>query len=221
MRLPRLHRRRRQTVAPPARSTTCWNPTMRCSAPPAGPRRFVADLPSDESRERLSAAYLEEARRAARQGRRVTTVESGGRKGIGKGPLIASAVLTVAVAGGAAFTVMRGKQEAQGDDFARLDPAAPLSRRRRRCRDRRCPVRRARRGRRGPCADRTGPRRPSGTRCSRCHAARITCRQTAAAAAAAPAVTLDQAVRDGDPVALHDYALELLQSARKRAACNS
>jgi localization factor PodJL len=96
---------------------------------PAGPPAsgFVADLPSDESRERLSATYLEEARRAARQGRRVTTVESGGRKGIGKGPLIASAVLTVAVAGGAAFTVMRGKQEAQGDDFARLDPAAPLA----------------------------------------------------------------------------------------------
>ena len=62
-------------------------------APIAG--GFVADLPSDESRERLSPTYLEEARRAARQGRRVTTADSGGKKGIGKGPLIASAVLTV------------------------------------------------------------------------------------------------------------------------------
>jgi localization factor PodJL len=128
MRLPRLH------LPPPADlgAASSIDDLMEpddALLGPAGPPAsgFVADLPSDESRERLSATYLEEARRAARQGRRVTTVESGGRKGIGKGPLIASAVLTVAVAGGAAFTVMRGKQEAQGDDFARLDPAAPLA----------------------------------------------------------------------------------------------
>ena len=186
---------------------------------PAGPPAsgFVADLPSDESRERLSATYLEEARRAARQGRRVTTVESGGRKGIGKGPLIASAVLTVAVAGGAAFTVMRGKQEAQGDDFARLDPAAPLA----------------------PAADAAAtdevlfaepaeavadpalletdpagllePAAPAATP----PASPAAKPAAAAATPAAPAVTLDQAVRDGDPVALHDYALELLQSGEK------
>ncbi|MEZ6028916.1 MAG: peptidoglycan-binding protein [Hyphomonadaceae bacterium] len=190
-------------------------------APPSPPAAgFVADLPSDESRERLSAAYLEEARRAARQGRRVTASDSGGRKGIGKGPLIASAVLTVAVAGGAAFTVMRGKQEAQGDDFAKLDPAAPDA----------------------PAAD------PEATdsvlfseESAEADAADVAAGileaegeaeapaaapaaakpgkpAAAAAATPAPAITLDQAVRDGDPVALHDYALELLQSGEKTRA---
>lgn len=173
---------------------------------------FVADLPSDESRERLSAAYLEEARRAARQGRRVSASDSGSRKGLGKGPLIASAVLTVAVAGGAAFTVMRGKQDAQGDDFARLDPAAP---------DAPAAAPGATEGvlfadestalEADPASDILEPEvavaapAPATT-----PAATIT-----PAAAAAPAVTLEQAVRDGDPVALHDYALELLQSGEK------
>jgi localization factor PodJL len=180
--------------------------------PPAS--GFVADLPSDESRERLSATYLEEARRAARQGRRVTAVESGGRKGIGKGPLIASAVLTVAVAGGAAFTVMRGKQEAQGDDFARLDPAAPLA-----------PA--AEEGASDdvlfaepttidPAAHETDP---AGLLEPAAPVAAPAAKPGAAAPApAGPAITLDQAVRDGDPVALHDYALELLQSGEKTRA---
>ncbi len=170
---------------------------------------FVADLPSDESRERLSGSYLDEARRAARQGRRVSAVESSGRKGIGKGPLIASAVLTVAVAGGAAFTVMRGKQEAQGDDFARLDPAAPQA----------------------PAAD-TGaaegvlfaddaadpvlgdPALVETDPAPAIPAAAPAAPKPASAAATptAPAITLEQAVRDGDPVALHDYALELMQA---------
>lgn len=186
---------------------------------PAAPTAsgFVADLPSDESRERLSASYLEEARRAARQGRRVTAAESGGRKGIGKGPLIASAVLTVAVAGGAAFTVMRGKQEAQGDDFARLDPAAPLA-----------PAAEA-----GatddvlfaepaaaepgaPETDPAGLLEPAAPAAAGAPAATPAAKPGAAAATpTAPAITLDQAVRDGDPVALHDYALELLQSGEK------
>ncbi len=183
--------------------------------PPGPPAPgFVADLPSDESRERLSATYLEEARRAARQGRRVTTIETGGRKGIGKGPLIASAVLTVAVAGGAAFTVMRGKQDAQGDDFARLDPAA----------------------RQAPVADagatdavlfaEGGDAAAAPSMAEADPAAGILepatapaepqpVKPAAAAPAAAPALTLEQAVRDGDPVALHDYALELLQSGEK------
>ena len=172
---------------------------------------FVADLPSDESRERLSGAYLEEARRAARQGRRVSTSDSGGRKGIGKGPLIASAVLTVAVAGGAAFTVMRGKQEAQGDDFARLDPAAPDAAV--------APAGAAESvlfsegtteaAAIDPAADILEPDVAAPA------APAAATPATKPAAAPAPALTLEQAVRDGDPVALHDYAIELLQSGEK------
>lgn len=184
-------------------------------APMAG--GFVADLPSDESRERLSPTYLEEARRAARQGRRVITADSGGKKGIGKGPLIASAVLTVAVAGGAAFTVMRGKQDAQGDDFARLDPSAPEA-----------PAAAA-----GvseavlftedtadhaavdPAADILEPAAPVTAPAAAATAPATGKPAAAAPAVGAPAITLDQAVRDGDPVALHDYALELLQTGEK------
>jgi hypothetical protein len=95
--------------------------------PPPAAGEFVADLPSDDSREKLAPGYLEEARRAARQGRRIAPVTA--KKGIGKGPLIASGMLAVAVAGGAAFTVMRGKQEAQADDFAKQDPAPKPNRR--------------------------------------------------------------------------------------------
>lgn len=184
-------------------------------APTAG--GFVADLPADESRERLSPSYLEEARRAARQGRRVTTADSGGKKGIGKGPLIASAVLTVAVAGGAAFTVMRGKQDAQGDDFARLDPSAPEA-----------PAAAAGASEAvlftedtaddaavDPAADILEPDAPV-TAPAAAAAATATGKPAAATpAAGAPVITLDQAVRDGDPVALHDYALELLQTGEK------
>jgi localization factor PodJL len=174
---------------------------------------FVADLPSDESRERLSGAYLEEARRAARQGRRVSTSDSSGRKGIGKGPLIASAVLTVAVAGGAAFTVMRGKQEAQGDDFARLDPAAPDA-----------AVAAPGASEAVLFSEESGeavPADPASDLLEPEAAATVAppveapATKAAPTAAPAPAVTLEQAVRDGDPVALHDYAIELLQSGEK------
>ena len=42
--------------------------------PPPAAGEFVADLPSDDSREKLAPGYLEEARRAARQGRRIAPV---------------------------------------------------------------------------------------------------------------------------------------------------
>ena len=197
-------------------------------APPAG--EFVADLPSDDSREKLSASYLDEARRAARQGRRVAAPVTT-KKGISKGPLIASGMLAVAVAGGAAFTVMRGKQEARGDDFAKTDPAAPVDA-----------------AALPGAADEvlfndtheTGeagathasealsttdlfedaaakPANPTASPApSLAPGAKPTAASTpAAATAAAPAVTLADAVRNGDPVALHDYALELLQSGEK------
>jgi localization factor PodJL len=189
---------------------------------------FVADLPADDGRERLSASYLEEARRAARQGRRIDPAIGAGRKGIGKGPLIASAVLTVAVAGGAAFTVMRGKQEGQNEDFAKLDPATPAA-----------PL--------APAGasdavlfgeDHTDPGvdilAPHDEAATAPVAEPASLRPPAAPVAAAPAPTaktsagkasadsaplsLADAVRAGDPVALHDSALELLASGEKAKA---
>lgn len=175
---------------------------------------FVADLPSDDGRERLSTDYLEEARRAARQGRRVETASGSGRKGIGKGPLIASAVLTVAVAGGAAFTVMRGKQEAQGDDFAKLDPTAPVAST-------------AAAGaadavlfsETDPAADLLADEVPVETAIAEAATSGATTGQPApSASAAASPLTLSDAVRAGEPVALHDYALELLTTGEKTRA---
>ena len=177
---------------------------------------FVADLPADDGRERLSSDYLEEARRAARQGRRIDTNLGNGRRGIGKGPLIASAVLTVAVAGGAAFTVMRGKQEGQGEDFAKLDPSTPAAPEAasgasdsilfsEHAADPAAGVLAA-----DPhtAAPEPTPAAPAAT----APAAKP------AAAVADPPLTLEDAVRAGDPVALHDKALELLQAGDKTRA---
>jgi len=182
---------------------------------------FVADLPLDDGRERLSTDYLEEARRAARQGRRVDTAASSRRKGIGKGPLIASAVLTVAVAGGAAFTVMRGKQDAQGDDFAKLDPTVPdLAA---------APAGAAdavlfAEGDADPAAGLLADDMPVDTIVDTSVANPAKAAMPAAvpappaATTAAPPLTLSDAVRAGDPVALHDYALELLNTGEKARA---
>jgi localization factor PodJL len=185
---------------------------------------FVADPILDNlGADRPAPGYIEQARRAARENRNSGASNASGRKGIGKGPLIASAALAVAVAGGGAFTVMRGKQEAKGDDFAKLDPSAPVA------------------GQSNPDAAASvlfgdTPAQPQPN-----DAARLTTREpaaadlfdepakpgaklapaapTAAAAKAAPAeppvITLADAVRQGDPIALHDYALELLQSGEK------
>jgi localization factor PodJL len=186
------------------------------------PQMFVADLPAEDGRERLSANYLEEARRAARQGRRVDPSIGVGRRGIGKGPLIASAVLTVAVAGGAAFTVMRGKQEGQNEDFAKLDPASPAA-----------PLAPAGASdavlfgedHADPGADILEPHDATPV-APVIEAATATPTVAPAPATKAPAakaspaspVTLADAVRAGDPVALHDSALELLASGEKAKA---
>lgn len=179
--------------------------------PPPAAGEFVADLPSDDSREKLSASYLDEARRAARQGRRIAPVTA--KKGMGKGPLIASGVLAVAVAGGAAITVMRGKQEAQPDDFAKLDPSAPEA-----------PA--AAPGSADSVLFADGavatplatsdlfedtPAKPAA-------AAADPSKPAAAPIPAAPVLTVTDAVRSGDPVAMHDYALELLQNGDKARA---
>jgi len=185
-------------------------------APPPG-EGFVADLPLDDRRGRLSTDYLEEARRAARQGRRVETAVSSGRKGIGKGPLIASAVLTVAVAGGAAFTLMRGKQDAQGDDFAKLEPPAPE-------------VAAAPAGSpdtvlftdddTDPAAGLLADEIPAETTAANSANAvpPAPAPSSTVVATPAPPLTLSDAVRAGDPVALHDYALELLNTGEKTRA---
>jgi localization factor PodJL len=177
----------------------------------AGPTadESAADAAHEDKPEKFST-YLDEARRAARQGRPATATV---KKGIGKGPLIASGMLAVAVAGGAAFTVMRGKQEAKPEDFAKLDPAAPDQ----------------------PAAppgaadsmlfsEQTAADAAPSTPAAPSDLFEDPAPQPAAAApapaeAAAPAaVTLDEAVRNGDPVALHDRALELLQSGEKAKA---
>ncbi len=183
---------------------------------PAPTDTFTADLPSDDSREKLSAGYLEEARRAARQNRRAAAVPA--KKGMGKGPLIASGMLAVAVAGGAAFTVMRGKQEAQGDDFAKLDPAAPTETA----------------GTPGAADDVLFSEHtdestaalsatelfedgaaPAPAAAAAPAAPALRSEPVEAAPAAVSAISLSDAVRSGDPVALHDQALELLQGGEK------
>ncbi|MFT3724387.1 MAG: peptidoglycan-binding protein [Hyphomonadaceae bacterium] len=201
------------TAAPSAEAASNIDDLLEADADifsgPAPAGEFVADLPADDSREKLSGGYLEEARRAAREGRRFAPVTA--RKGIGKGPLIASGMLAVAVAGGAAFTVMRGKQEAKPDDFAKLDPSAPA-----------------------PAAAAPGAadsvlfnEHASDATAPVAGATDLfdeTAKPGAAPAAAAPppvasaGVTIEEAVRNGDPVALHDYALELLQAGEKQKA---
>jgi localization factor PodJL len=193
----------------------------------AKPSEFVADLPSDDNRSQPNATYIEAARRAAREGRRVDASASAPRKGIGKGPLIASAALAVAVAGGGAIAVMRGKQDAKPDDFAKLAPAAPTA---------------AAGNAEGAAADLFAPDTASHTEAPPTVASEAATAaelfgtppgapgKTPAAApgkapatapatpAPAPGVTLDDAVRSGDPVALHDKALELLQAGEKQRA---
>lgn len=178
--------------------------------PPPAAGEFVADLPADDSREKLAPNYLAEARRAAREGRRIVAPATA-KKGLGKGPIIASGMLAVAVAGGAAFTVMRGKQEAQPDDFAKLDPSAPVA-----------PA-----GADGAAEavlfhdESVAPAAAAPNALSANDLFEDAPAKPAAAApapAAAPALTLADAVRNGDPVALHDQALEYLQNGEKAKA---
>lgn len=97
-------------------------------APAAPANDFTAEFATEEAGDLRGAGYLAEARRAAMHGRRtplVAPTTAREKKGIGRGPLIASAALAVAVAGGGAWTVMRGKQEAATDTFTKLSPQAP------------------------------------------------------------------------------------------------
>ena len=181
---------------------------------------FVADPILDN----LGSApgYIEKARRAARENRHGHPAAA--RKGIGKGPLIASAALAVAVAGGGAMTVIRGKQEAKGNDFAKLDPSAPIAATSNP--DATASVLFGD----TPAAPQSTPakstlREPAASdlfeepaQAGKASPASAPTAAAAKAAPAAPLITLADAVRQGDPIALHDYALELLQTGEKTKA---
>src|SRR5690606_32383704 len=149
-------------------------------------------------------SYIETARRAARESRPASAAPAG-RRGLGKGPLIGATVLAVAVAGGGAMTMMRGKQDARPDDFAKLDPASPA-----------------------PAV--AAPGAADAVRCGDTQSRASSTTPTpedlfeptplpvAVPPAAQPRITLADAVREGDPVALHDHALELLQTGEKARA---
>lgn len=188
------------------------NDMVFADTPPQTGREFVGELPADDDRDRPSHAYLAEARKAARQGRRYESDSGNGRKGIGRGPLIASAALAVAVAGGGAWTVLRGKQDASADDFARLDPSSPE----------------AAAGDPEAAAAMLFPDSEDGAIVEPAREVLDTAEaaapvvQAGAAAVVTPEaseprpMTLAEAVLDGDAVALHDQALELLQAGDKQ-----
>jgi localization factor PodJL len=183
------------------------------SQPPAG--EFVADLPREESRDRPAPSYLDQARRAARQGHRVdiSAVTTSGRKGIGRGPLLAASALAVAVAGGGAWTVMRGKQEAAPDRFAKLSPQAPAP-----ADDDPAGAASVLFGDTPVDGEAAKPdlREPSaGDLFDEPATAPASPDPVVAAPPAAKTITLADAVANGDPVALHDQALELLQTGEK------
>ncbi len=73
--------------------------------------------------------YISRARAAAKNGNKFTpTPKSSDRKAVSRGPVVASAALALAVAGGGAYSIMRGKQdESANDTFARQDPSAPIA----------------------------------------------------------------------------------------------
>ncbi|MBI1358947.1 MAG: hypothetical protein GC155_01550 [Alphaproteobacteria bacterium] len=205
---------------------------------------IFADLPEDDP-ETSGPDYLAEARRAAMQGRRVplaTQAPAKDKRPIGRGPLIASAALAVAVAGGGAWSVMRGKQDAAPDTFTKLDPASPqvaegdpkaaaavlfgedhVSVEH----DSLAPAASADAG--SKPADNVfddtppwkGATKPASSAAIAPQSSTGTAAETATAAAspppspAVPTITLEEAVAQGDPIALHDKAVLLLQTSDK------
>jgi localization factor PodJL len=198
--------------------------------------------------------YLARARRAAQQNRpalgatpsggrnRSPSAPSTSRKGVGRGPLMASAALAIAVAGGGAWTIMRGKQDPGGDTFTQLDPAQPAD------------LTADPAGTADDLFDAEGaetPRGPLDSPPPSAAAAQATAEALFEETAAAPVrstgrappatrptpasptgggapppraasprsgLTLADAVAAGDPVALYDSALELLQAGERSKA---
>ncbi len=173
---------------------------------------FTADLPKREPLRPEDADFMARARQAARTGNRSPiAADAAARKGVSKGPLMASAALAIAVAGGGAWSIIRGKQDdaASGDAFARQDPSAPLT----------------------PESD------PNATESVLFNAATATPATEGEEPAAEADVfanavivpdlaaaeeerppTLAEAVAAGNPVALYDQAQELLQTGEKARA---
>ncbi len=171
---------------------------------------FTAPLPRRNETVAEDADYITRAREAARNGNRTTVPnDSTGRKTVSKGPLMASAALAIAVAGGGAWSVIRGKQDeaASGDTFARQDPSTPIT----------------------PATD------PDATESVLFNAATAT--EAAEQSSAEDSLfansvvvedlatenanrppTLAEAVAAGDPIALYDEAQELLQTGEKARA---
>jgi len=192
--------------------------------PPPYANDFVVDLPPDDPADRPPLDYLAEARRAAIQGRRVpieAAHAAASRKGVGRGPLVASAALALAVAGGGAWTVMRGKQEAVTDSFTRLDPSSPVAAEGDPAAaasdlfgDAPAP----------PLVEVAAPEIPEPTEPTATGAKAVavelfeeTSLVTRPVARPSPVITptLADAVESGDPVALYDQALDLLQTGEK------
>jgi localization factor PodJL len=200
---------------------------MLLDARPAEPARshsasqeFVADLPGALASGRSGSRYLDEARRAAQTSNRFIPGDfdaSGTKRGLGRGPLVASAAIAIAVAGGGVYTMMRGKQDVTPDPAVRSDPAAPTQ---------------AEGDSKSAAAvlfgddgaatiETAAGLRPSGAGADASGASDDLFGVSDAAEPAASGegaltpITLAEAVKDGDPVALYDQAIELLQTGEK------
>jgi len=202
------------------------------AAPPPVADRYMAELP--EPNERPGNDYLAEARRAALHGRRVAPAIAPSKRGIGPVPVVASAALALAVAGGGYWTFMRGKQEVGTDGFAKADPAKPLQ-----------PTSEA--GAQAASALLFGDAHPGDAAASPSPIADGAAAPTAAAerataadlfeegpakggahdlrgdakaavSAGPHAMKIEDAVAQGDPVALYAYANDLMQGADKARA---
>lgn len=170
---------------------------------PAAPPAFIAELPPTDPKERPDAEFLAEARRAAMNGRRVE-VAGGGviRRSSGRAPIVASAAIALAVAGGGAWTMMRGKQEPHGDAHRRPDPTASIKA-----------------GHQASTADdHLTERALFGDKDAQPHPEHALFDEGHARDhAAAKPLTIDDALEAGDPLALYDTASEQLQGSGDKA----
>ncbi|MEZ5937511.1 MAG: hypothetical protein R3C52_04750 [Hyphomonadaceae bacterium] len=203
-----------------------------------GDIEFLADLPDPSRGHGSNHQFIQEARNAARYGRHIpmATMSDNGRKGIGRGPLMASAALAIAVAGGGAWSMMRGKQDPGADTVARHEPSTPLI-------DSGDPaaaeaalfdddtatnaapaapgVETADAGA-GEPQDDMFEEIPLETKAAAALAETIPEKPATTAPAAQPVepprITLADAVESGDPIALYDYGLEMLKGPEKTRA---
>lgn len=177
--------------------------------PDAMPAPKASSVPEDLPQD---ADFMTRARQAARSGSRtIAANEPAARKGVSKGPLMASAALAIAVAGGGAWSLIRGKQDdaASGDAFARQDPSEPL----------------APEGDPGATEsvlfNSTTPAEPGESEATGGEDslfANSAIVESVAEPQSERPPTLAESVAAGDPVALYDQAQELLQTGEKARA---